>query len=78
MTDTKVILKKTVFLGMGNVVQPLTTEWNFHCDPEAASRVLQSMKCPVRILPWEASFFRNQYVRDFSLDKNGLNPFSPR
>ncbi|PAV90177.1 hypothetical protein WR25_17229 [Diploscapter pachys] len=57
----KLVIMGGNYLGMGNVMQPLTAEWNFHCDPEAASLVLQSMRCPVRILPWEASFFRNQY-----------------
>ncbi|PAV83629.1 hypothetical protein WR25_21660 [Diploscapter pachys] len=57
----KLVIMGGNYLGMGNVMQSLTAEWNFHCDPEAASLVLQSMRCPVRILPWEASFFRNQY-----------------
>ncbi|PAV72424.1 hypothetical protein WR25_19378 [Diploscapter pachys] len=57
----KLIIMGGNYLGMGNSLPFLTAEWNFHCDPEAASIVLQQMQVPIRILPWEASFLRNQY-----------------
>jgi len=37
--------------GMGNV--SMAAEYNFHIDPEAASLVLKSIKCPTYIAAWE-------------------------
>lgn len=39
-------------MGVGNTTK--AAEFNFYLDPEAASIVLSTVKCPVTILPWEA------------------------
>lgn len=38
-------------LGVGNATA--CAEFNFHADPEAAHIVLNSLKCPINIVPWE-------------------------
>lgn len=40
------------FAGVGNATA--SAEYNFFSDPEAAHIVLQSAKCPITIVPWEA------------------------
>lgn len=40
-----------VFAGVGNT--SACGEFNFYMDPEAAHIVLDSLKCPVTIVPWE-------------------------
>lgn len=41
-----------LFAGVGNVSS--SAEYNFYADPEAAHIVLESVKCPITIVPWEA------------------------
>lgn len=38
--------------GVGNVSS--SAEYNFYADPEAAHIALESSKCPITIVPWEA------------------------
>jgi len=47
---------------MGNAAH--RAEFNFSCDPEAAHIVIQNMKCPITIFPWEAAhkYGRISYV----------------
>ncbi|CAG9864606.1 unnamed protein product, partial [Phyllotreta striolata] len=40
------------YTGVGNV--SCAAEFNFHYDPEAAYIVLENLKCPIYIFPWEA------------------------
>lgn len=40
-----------IVLGVGNATA--CAEFNFHADPEAAHIVLNSLKCPINIVPWE-------------------------
>ncbi|CAH0558070.1 unnamed protein product [Brassicogethes aeneus] len=40
------------YTGVGNYTA--TSEFNFYFDPEAVQIVLECMKCPINILPWEA------------------------
>lgn len=40
------------FVGVGNTSS--SAEYNFYTDPEAAHIVLESAKCPIVIVPWEA------------------------
>lgn len=40
--------------GEGNVVS--AAEFNFHCDPEAAFVVLDMIKCPAYVIPWELCY----------------------
>lgn len=39
-------------LGIGNITK--SAEFNFYSDPEAAQIVLDSLSCPITIVPWEA------------------------
>lgn len=39
--------------GVGNITA--TAEFNFYCDPEAASICLRELECPVTLAPWEVS-----------------------
>lgn len=43
--------------GMGNIRTASSAEYNFNSDPEAASIVLQKMRCPITIVAWETTFF---------------------
>lgn len=47
-------------LGVGNITK--SAEFNFYTDPEAANICLDSMKCPITILPWETCTERNLVV----------------
>ena len=44
-------------VGVGNMTK--AAEFNFYLDSEAASIVLDSLKCPLTILPWEACIERS-------------------
>lgn len=44
-------------LGIGNVTK--SAEFNFYSDPESAHIVLDSLDCPIHILPWETCTERN-------------------
>lgn len=46
------ITKFILFAGVGNISS--SAEYNFYTDPEAAHIVLESTKCPITIVPWEA------------------------
>uniref|UniRef100_A0A0M3HP54 IU_nuc_hydro domain-containing protein n=1 Tax=Ascaris lumbricoides TaxID=6252 RepID=A0A0M3HP54_ASCLU len=43
--------------GVGNIDAKHTAEFNFGADPEAAYVVLERMRCPLTIVPWEATCF---------------------
>lgn len=40
----------------GNVLAFVTAEYNFYKDPEAAHIVLEEMKSPIKLIPWECYF----------------------
>jgi hypothetical protein len=50
------------FSGIGSATA--AAEYNFFSDPEAAHIVIQNMKCPITIFPWEAAhnYGRISYV----------------
>lgn len=39
------------YYGRGNIT--VSSEFNFHCDPEAASAVLENLKTPITLVGWE-------------------------
>lgn len=52
-------LARVVFMG-GNVTGfgniEVSSEFNFHCDPEAANVLLNEFTCPLLCVPWEPCF----------------------
>lgn len=48
------------FAGVGNISS--SAEYNFYTDPEAAYIVLESAKCPITIVPWEACLKESVHV----------------
>uniref|UniRef100_A0A0N4ZW77 IU_nuc_hydro domain-containing protein n=1 Tax=Parastrongyloides trichosuri TaxID=131310 RepID=A0A0N4ZW77_PARTI len=54
--------------GIGNIDANQTAEYNFGHDPEAAHIVLNDIKCPITIVPWECFYFesnKGQHEVDF-------------
>uniref|UniRef100_A0A914S1B2 Inosine/uridine-preferring nucleoside hydrolase domain-containing protein n=1 Tax=Parascaris equorum TaxID=6256 RepID=A0A914S1B2_PAREQ len=62
-TET-VIMGGNVY-GIGNIDAKHTAEFNFGADPEAAYVVLERMRCPLTIVPWEATCFENDDMLGF-------------
>jgi len=62
-------LKNLVLMGgnihaTGNVLSFVTSEYNFYKDPEAAHIVLEEIKSPITIVPWEA-YLSHKVDQDF-------------
>jgi inosine-uridine nucleoside N-ribohydrolase len=66
------------FQGVGNMTN--CAEFNFWCDPEAASIVLKESKCPVSILPLESCLeaSKSTPLQDWRLKvlSNNQNPIT--
>ncbi|KAI6175021.1 IU-nuc-hydro domain-containing protein [Aphelenchoides bicaudatus] len=65
----KVVITGGNLYGMGNIQTASTAEYNFNSDPEAASMVLQRMKCNISLVAWETTFFfQDMFNQNFNFE----------